>query len=292
MRAVAAVMTALVVAACGGKGASTATKPRPIVVPARAATPGDRLLALLPGGAELLCEIDLRRLRANPVVGALVKRFETGAGRIDDALVKKTDLVVIAAYNMGTAQAATLTIVRGAAITPAEAKNATRIDEHTFALGPARLVDQIAQLQVGKTPAVTKDTALMRARALAMPKRAHTASVRLSANLDFEARISLARVTGLDAVPATVSVWADVIDDLALVALLGGSDPGEAASLTQAATAWRTRLLRNPGVRKLALIPVVRQIDIRTAGRFSRLVLLIGPKRLAALAQRFARLVP
>ena len=292
MRAVAAVLALLLAAGCGGAGSSTAVKPRPIVVPARANTTGDALLGLLPGGAEFLCEIDLRRLRANPVVGALVKRVETGAGRIDDALVKKTELVVVAAYNVGTAQAATLTLVRGAGITAADAKTATRIDDQTFALGPARLVDQITDVRDGKTPAVTKDAALMRARALAMPKRANTAAVRLSANLDFEARISMARVTGLDAVPATMSVWADVIDDLAVVALLGGSDPGEAATLTRAATAWRTRLLRNPGVRNLGLSPIVRDIDIRTAGRFSRLVLLIGPRRLAALTQRLTRLVP
>ena len=46
----------------------------------RVADPADRLLALLPDGAQIVVELDLARLRANPVVGA-VATAALGAAR-------------------------------------------------------------------------------------------------------------------------------------------------------------------------------------------------------------------
>ena len=81
-RALAAVLVAGVLVACGGKAKSTTTSslastPRPV-------TAAERVLALLPDGAQLVVEIDFARLRANPVVGALVIRA-LEPGRIERA---------------------------------------------------------------------------------------------------------------------------------------------------------------------------------------------------------------
>ncbi|HTR52296.1 MAG TPA: hypothetical protein VMJ10_16395, partial [Kofleriaceae bacterium] len=61
-------MVALV--ACGG-GAKPAA---PVAAPAKPATAFDRILPLLPDGAQVVVELDLARLRANAVVGPVVTR--------------------------------------------------------------------------------------------------------------------------------------------------------------------------------------------------------------------------
>ena len=56
-----------IAAACGGSGAPAA------VSPAEPPPTGTlRLLAMLPQGAQIVVEVDLARLRANPVVGAVL----------------------------------------------------------------------------------------------------------------------------------------------------------------------------------------------------------------------------
>jgi len=275
--------------ACG----SDSKKPKPIVhkvlIPARAETAGDDLLGYLPTGADVLFELDLRRLRENPVIGELVKSLKSGAGKLDPALLTKTDLVVLAAYNVGTAQAATLTLVRGETLSLADVKNSVKVTDNTFALGPAKLLAMLPTLKAGKTKSVKIDRKLLRTRALAMPPKATTGALRVSGSLDFDARVSLARTLSLDEVPATISIWGDVIDDLAVVGLLGGTEKGEAESIARAVTKWRGRLARNDVVRKLFLGPIVRRIDIRVAGSMARVVLLIGPKRLNRVTKRLKK---
>ncbi|HLL21251.1 MAG TPA: hypothetical protein VK427_03920, partial [Kofleriaceae bacterium] len=56
----------VVVAACGGRGARRTATPAPLP---EAKTVSDRIVNLLPPGAQIVVEIDLARLRANPVVG-------------------------------------------------------------------------------------------------------------------------------------------------------------------------------------------------------------------------------
>ena len=55
------------IAACGGHA------PPPITA-ARTPTPGENILALLPDGAQVIVEIDLARLRANPAIGETAKQ--------------------------------------------------------------------------------------------------------------------------------------------------------------------------------------------------------------------------
>ncbi|HVK83920.1 MAG TPA: hypothetical protein VM513_07425, partial [Kofleriaceae bacterium] len=68
----------LVLVACGG----SSTKP-PVTTQAQRpqiATAADRILPLLPEGAQVVIEIDLARLRANAVVGPLVTKALDGEG--------------------------------------------------------------------------------------------------------------------------------------------------------------------------------------------------------------------
>src|SRR5438045_1586336 len=117
--------------ACGGSTPTTATTAEP--VPAAGT---ERLLAMLPQGAQVVAELALARLRANPVVGALVRRALSEpraiagvpAGPLGDA-----DSVVLAAYGVGTAQAATLTLLAAPVATLA---GAIRIADGVYAIGP------------------------------------------------------------------------------------------------------------------------------------------------------------
>ncbi len=60
-----ALAAAAAAAGCGGKPkreAITAATPAPVA-------PADRMLAMLPQGAQVVVEVDLARLRGNPVLG-------------------------------------------------------------------------------------------------------------------------------------------------------------------------------------------------------------------------------
>src|SRR6185295_18481897 len=65
-------IAAAAVIACGGGRAPL--PPTPVVAP----TGTERLLAMLPQGAEIVLEVDLARLRGNPVIGGIVTRALTG----------------------------------------------------------------------------------------------------------------------------------------------------------------------------------------------------------------------
>src|SRR5664279_1362634 len=133
------------IAACGGHAVPPATIPA-----ARVPTPGEQILALLPDGAQVIVEIDLARLRANTAIGETAKQA-LGALGTDSRVpglpisvlgspLANADQVVLAAYGVGTAQAATLTILA----TKSEVPGAQRITPELVALGPE---DWIGQLQ-------------------------------------------------------------------------------------------------------------------------------------------------
>ncbi|HWU86635.1 MAG TPA: hypothetical protein VN253_05150, partial [Kofleriaceae bacterium] len=69
--AAAVLAAAVLVAACGGAPKRAAAAPALAPAPVTAA---ERILAMLPQGAQIVVEVDLARLRANPVVGAVVTR--------------------------------------------------------------------------------------------------------------------------------------------------------------------------------------------------------------------------
>ena len=275
-------------AACtGSAGAPPPAAAAPVVdVPVRATTAGDALLGLAPRDAQAVIEVDLARLRANPVVGPAVERLLAGppAGDLDMQLLRRADAILLCSYTLGRDQAATLTLVRGPEI--AALDRGTALDTDTVAVGPPALVARARDVRQGRAEPLAADRALLAERARAMPAGAAGASLRVTARLDFDARVALAARFDLDQVPTAVSLWGDVADDLAVIALLGGADRDEAADLAQAMIGWRDRLARSLWVRAHGLGATVGGIDIDMHGSAMRAIFLIGPRRLTDLAQR------
>ena len=275
----AGVAIALAAAACSSSS-SAAPPLTPLVVPTRALTAGDRLLARAPAGAALVLELDLARLRGNAAIGGLVTELidRDVALPIDwQAPLAGADTVVLAAYRIGGADATAITIVEGG-VRPAEA---IALDARVWALADEGETAALLATAAG-APSVADDAALMAVRAEAMPTAAAGASLRVAARLDGAARASLATTLALTPAPATISVWADVADDLAVIARLG-------AAADQAATlgAVRDRLAGLAELRALGLAPSVTAATIERDPAGARGVLVIGPARLARAVARW-----
>jgi hypothetical protein len=124
-----AVVAALV--ACGSHPAPRST---PTVAP-HEVTGGDPLLVYLPDGAQVVIELDLARLRANPVVGAVIAKAlaqQVAVPGVPSAPLAQAEQVVLAAYGVGTAQAATLTLLASSSPIPDLAIVAPGV----YAIGP------------------------------------------------------------------------------------------------------------------------------------------------------------
>jgi hypothetical protein len=267
----------LLAAACGG-GASRDTAAGALPeVPARATTAGDALLPLLPPGADAIAEIDVARLRANPAAGkilaALPAREVLG---FDPA--RDVDYAVAAVYAIAGEEAATLFVLRGAGLAGRSIGDATQLDERTVAIGPAALRARTAE---ASAPPPAHELLVL--RTTAMPERAAGAALRITARLDKQARIAAAGRLGLDEVPATLSLWLDVADDAALIALLGGADAAEGRRLAAGVEASRERLLRWLPRR------IVDGLEVEARGAAARVVWVIPPRRFAAWADELAR---
>ncbi len=263
----------------------------------------DHILALLPPGAQVVIEVDLARLRANPTVGTVVTRALT-AGTLDSLPANVSgspfgvaDTVVLAAYGVGTSQAATVTVVTAKSPVP----GATRVSEGIYALGPEEWVAQIeARAALADTQGESKIAApadLLALRERAMPLDAPGASLRLTARLPFDARVALARQTGLESAPAQLSIWADVVDDLAIVIDADALDPGEKA--TKKSLARLTRLIHgalavladDPTLRALGLPNSLANAKLVARGTWVRTIIAVGPKHLQRVVERATALL-
>jgi hypothetical protein len=289
-RTVRALALACVLAACGGRGrapvtAVTAAAPR---VPSAA----DRALPLLPPGAQLVIELDLARLRANPVVGALVARLAIPGAPPGEALA---DYLIVAAYGLGTAEQATLTLVISARDVP----DATRLVDGTWVLGPADWVAQVearaALVAAGKPLAAPP--ALLALRDRAVPPGAPGAALRITAELPFDARVALARLTGLEQAPARLGLWADVVDDAALV-LDAEAEPTAKRTARPAdplAASLRRGLATvaaDPAIRALGLPSTLSGAKLVTNGTWVRVILAVGPNHLKRVVERALHQLP
>jgi hypothetical protein len=257
MRAVLALCVPLV--ACGGGKrdvVSPADVPPPVAHPA---TAGNALLPAIPAGADAVIEIDLARLRANGVVGpvlAAIPRRETSGdaalafgatGDLGFDPLADVDLFVAAAYRVGRPDAATIFLLRGQRVDAARAAAtipmASVIDEHTISVQAPEAALPAAGFLAGDRR-LAGDDELMRLREEPMPAGATGAAVRLTARLSVDGRIAAAAQLGLDELPATLGIWGDVADDLALVALLSADDAAGAQRLADGYPAWETRVGR------------------------------------------------
>ncbi len=269
--------------------ASSAAPALVVHVPARAKTVGDELTAMAPLGADLLVEVDLARLRGNAVVGEAIARLSYLSIADEKlAILRDADAVLFCAYDVGEVHARTLTILRG----KGGDDWGTAVAADTYALGPPALVARVTEVQNGAEPALAADRALMAARTRAMPEKAGGASIRLAARLDFSARVALAGQFDLDQVPEEISLWGDVADDLGVVLVASGAEPGENRGLARMMEQWRAKIAQNAWVQSRFLQYVILGTSISTTADEARAVLVVGPKRLQRLVERLLRSLP
>ena len=298
--AIAVAAAAVALAGCGGaRRADVPAAPAP-------ATPAERALAMLPQGAQVVVEIDLARLRANPVVGevvarALAERTADLPAGVPASPLAAADHVVLAAYGVGTAQAAVLTIL-GA---PHDIAGATRLADGFYAIGPPDWVDQaqqrVALASTGEHAfAISAPPELLELRRHAMPGKAPGASLRVTARLSFDARVALARLTGLDAAPAQLSAWADVVDDVALIVDCDAADPGSADPRHPSDAPRRLEAALRGALAAVSEQPIVRALGLPSSlsgarfiarGSWVRMIIAIGPAHLQRVVQRATALL-
>lgn len=288
-------------AACGGRsGASSVTAPE---TPAPTA-PADRILAMLPQGAQLVAELDLARLRANPVVGALVTRALAAgmplpgapAAEGEASPLATAELVVLAAYGVGTANAATVTVLAS----PQPVAGAAKISDGIYALAPEEWTAQLAQRAalLDASGAIRAQPELLALRARAMPPKAPGAALRVTAQLAFDARIALARQAGLESAPAQLSIWGDVVDDLAIIVDADASDPGERRGkkpverMDAALRGALASLAGEPIVQVLGLPRSLTGAKLSARGAWVRAIIAIGPEHLKRVVARSSALLP
>ena len=197
----AAALVVVVTVACGPHGGKTGPGGgRPIRAPT---TLAEKMIALLPDGVQILVEIDLARLRANPTVGEVTKRFLASLGEdtripglplaVQGSPLAQSNLVILAAYGVGTAQAASVVLLA----TKAEVTGSVRLADDIVALGPTEWTQQLeARAGIAQHTAIAPSLSLMPLRDHAMPAKAPGAVLRVTAQLPFDARVSLARQTG------------------------------------------------------------------------------------------------
>ena len=289
-------------AGCGGAprrgGGETAASPAPV-------EPADRILAVLPQGAQLVVELDLARLRANPVIGELVTRalaagapLPAAAAGLDaaGAPLAAADVVVLAAYGVGTASAATVTLLAAKQAIP----GAARVADGIYAVGPEAWTAQIAQrgALLDGSGLVRAQPELLALRDRAMPPKAPGASLRVTARLSFDARVALARQTGLEAAPAQLSIWGDVVDDAAIIVEADAADPGDrrgrqaVARLEAAVRAALALLADEPIAQALGLSRSLGGAKLTIRGTWVRAIVAIGPEYLKRVAARASALLP
>ena len=280
---------------CGGHA------PRP-VTSTRAPTPGENVLAILPDGAQVIVELDLARLRANPTVGETAKAVLGSVGAdshlpglpmsVMGSPLASADQVVLAAYGVGTAQAATITILT----TKADIPGGVRISPELVALGPEDWVSQLeARAALAVEHPLAVPDAVLKLRDHAMPQGATGAIVRITARLPFDARVALARMTNVDAAPAELSLWCDVADDLAIVVDTDAVDPGDhdakaakdsARRLAHTIRGVLAALADSPAIRALGVPTSLSDARLVTEGTWVRTIVDVGPRHLARVAER------
>lgn len=273
-----AAILSLLLLACGA-GAGPALEPMPL----RATTAGQSLLASAPLGADLLLELDLERLRNNPVVGALLSSVAAPDAAETVDLLQQAEVALVLVYDVGSSPRQ-LVILRAAQSLP----GAVALGDRVFAVGDARLLTLAAGIQ-GPEQSMLADSELLRLRDEVMPAEAREASLRLSLRLDFDARVSIASKIEISDVPISVAVWGDVVDDMALIAHLGSDEAEDAPRLTRAILGLRTRVAANVYARSLGLSEPIRDARVTSSGKRVTVLLLVGPKRLQYVVTRLLK---
>lgn len=269
---------ALSMLACGsGPGRATSEPSAPI----RSATAGDAIWERLPAGADLVLEVDLKRLRANAVVGRLFEVISPPEPLRESDLLHKADLMVLAIYDMGST-AKQLIILRGDKLGNLAMPT---LGPSSLALGDPELVRQAEGLQA-TSRTMAEDRELWHMRAMPMPAEAPAAALRVVTRIGFDARVLIASKLALSDVPVAMSVWADVVDDLAIVAELHSEDRDSAKRLQRALVGLRKRMASLTFLRVVGVSPALLATQVTRSGSIVRLVFVLRPKRLRVVVKR------
>jgi hypothetical protein len=268
-------------------------------------TLAERMIALLPDGVEVLVEIDLARLKANPAVGAVATQALAVLGEdaklpgidvvVQGSPLAQADLVVLAAYGVGTAQAASVVLLA----TKAEVTNGVKLADGIVALGPAEWTSQLqARAGIAEHTAIAPSLSLMPLRDHATPAKAPGAVLRVTAQLPFDARVSLTRQTGLETTPAQLSIWADFVDDFAVIIDADAADPGDkqakdaANRLAGAFKGMLASLANDPALRALGVTSALREAHMVTERTWVRTIITVGPRQLQRAVERARAMLP
>jgi hypothetical protein len=114
----------------------------------------------------------------------------------------------------------------------------------------------------------------------------------VTARLPFDARVAFARQTGLEVAPAQLSLWADVVDDFALVIDADAADPGDKntkAARGRLAAALRrllTAVASEPALRALGLAGNLVNARFVEQGTWVRVIVAVGPRQLVRATER------
>lgn len=299
----AVVLAVSVVGACGS-GSSQSHTATDVSAAAREMSPTERLLPLLPDGMQVVVEIDLARLRSNSVVGAVVTKGLTQLGAdarlpglpvaVQGSPLALADALVLAAYGVGSEHAATITLVA----TKSDVPGGARIGDDLVVLADPEWVTQVeARARIAHDHAITANAELLALRDHALPKGAPGATLRVTARLPFDARVALARASGIDTTPSRLSLWCDVADDLAVVIDADASDHGErgdkdgAKRLAAALRGVLGSIADSAPVRALGVPNSLEEARMIAQGSWVRAVISIGPHHLARAAERAAALL-
>jgi hypothetical protein len=270
-----------------------------IPIPPKPPSQLERMVALLPDGAQVVVELDLVRLRANATVGPLATAALAQLGEnarlpglpisVAGSPLAAADAVVLAAYGVGTAEAATVTLVG----TKADVPSSTRLAPDLVAIGPDEWTSQLAtRAQLAAQHPLTIPEELSKLRTHAQPPGTTGAVLRVTARLSFDARVALARLTDMDAAPARISLWADVADDLAVVVDADAIDPGDQVNKNAAKRLAHTirgalaALGDQPTVRALGVGPSLDDARLIAQGTWVKAIVAVGPRRLARVVER------
>lgn len=283
LAALAAVALAGAALACGARAADP-DAPDPEVE-----APGDEdaLIAFAPGGADLVLELDIARLRESEALSELVAAIRAGSleGRTGVDLLAADELV-LAAYHIGEDAAQALTFVRGKGA--GEIEGAKMLREKTAVLGPPELSELAVETAEGARASLASDERIHELRKAAIPSGAPGAALRVGGSLGFDARVGLSRLFSLAEVPVAISIWGDVVDDLALVALLGAESAEEAESLAEFARSFRDRAASIPQIARYALAPALRAAQVEVEGATVKVTVVVPPTRLDRAARALA----
>lgn len=291
MKVLLALAVVVLVGCGGGKGGARIGKAAPLPEPK---TIADRIVNLLPNGAQIVLELDLARLRTNAVIGetvtkALAAPLADLPGDVPVPPLAVADTVVFASYGVGTSNAATIVVISS----KQELADAARLGDNLYAMGPPEWIRQLeARAAVALGKPVQAEEALLRLRERAMPAAAPGASLRVTARLPFDARVALAKDSGLESAPAALSIWADVVDDFVVIIDANAVDPGE--KKVKQANARLERLLRTalralaeePKLRALGLSSSISRARMTAGGTWIRTIIAVGPQHLKRIVER------